>query len=199
MPTHVALLRGVNVGGRKLAMADLREILSSLGHTEVSTYIQSGNALFTPTAPADTAKLAGQLEQAITERLGMAVGVVVLSRDELTALIRDNPYPAEPNPKNLHAVVRSGPLGPELLERIAATAATVAATGSRDTFQNRGRVLYLHTPDGFGRSDLAQRLTRLMSSAKSDVVATARNWSTINKLLGLLDTNSSNPRSANPR
>src|SRR4029077_19468017 len=83
MASHVALLRGINVGGRnKVPMADLREVVASLGHTGVSTYIQSGNVLFS-TAEEDTAKLAAALESAIEERFGIWSSVVVLSRDEL--------------------------------------------------------------------------------------------------------------------
>ncbi len=76
MPTHVALLRGINVGGRnRVAMADLREVVSSLGHAGVATYIQSGNVLFS-SDQADTARLAADLEQAIAGRLGVQPGVV---------------------------------------------------------------------------------------------------------------------------
>ena len=73
MTSHVALLRGINVGGRnKVPMADLREVVTSLGHTGVSTYIQSGNVLFS-TADKDTAKLAAALEAAIEERFGIVM------------------------------------------------------------------------------------------------------------------------------
>ena len=83
MASHVALLRGINVGGRnKVPMTDLREVVTSLGHTGVTTYIQSGNVLFS-TADTDTAKLAAALESAIGERFGIWASVVVLSRDEL--------------------------------------------------------------------------------------------------------------------
>lgn len=183
MPSHLALLRGVNVGGRKLAMSDLREIVASLGHSDVSTYIQSGNALFTPGVPAETSVLGTELERAILASAGMDVGVVVLTRDGLAALVRANPYPDEANPKFVHAVVLSAPPSADLLERIAALE---AAAPGRDTVVNVGQVLYLHTPDGFGRSDLAQRLMRLLASPKAGVVGTARNWSTVTTLLGRL-------------
>ena len=82
MATHVALLRGINVGGRnKVPMADLREVATSLGHTGVTTYIQSGNVLFT-TDSASTSELASALESAITDRFGIWSSVVVLSRDD---------------------------------------------------------------------------------------------------------------------
>ena len=71
MASHVALLRGINVGGRnKVPMTDLREVVTSLGHTGVTTYIQSGNVLFSAADP-DTAKLAAALESAIGERFGI--------------------------------------------------------------------------------------------------------------------------------
>ena len=73
MATHVALLRGINLGGRnKVAMADLREVVAGLGHADVSTYIQSGNVLFSADpADADTSALAAALAQAITGTLGV--------------------------------------------------------------------------------------------------------------------------------
>ena len=91
MASHVALLRGINVGGRnKVPMTDLREVVTSLGHTGVTTYIQSGNVLFS-TADTDTAKLAAELESAIGERFGIWSSVVVLSRDELAEVLASNP------------------------------------------------------------------------------------------------------------
>src|SRR5579862_7736668 len=98
MASHVALVRGINVGGKnKVPMAELREVVTSLGHTEVTTYIQSGNVLFT-TAQDDTAKLASALEAAIAQAFGVKSSVVVLSRAELIAILDANPYADEPNP-----------------------------------------------------------------------------------------------------
>jgi len=187
MATHVALLRGINVGGRnKVAMADLRALVASLGHTGVTTYIQSGNVLFTATE-TDTDKLADVLEQAIAAELGVGARVVVLSREELAQVIRDNPYPDVPNPKCLHAVLRRGTLSPELLDRIADAGRKVAQQGSRDSVQSVGRALYLYTPDGFGRSELAEQLMRIVGSPKAGMTGTARNWATVTKLLSLCD------------
>src|SRR5579863_6045270 len=108
MASHVALLRGINVGGNnKVPMAQLREVVTSLGHAGVTTYIQSGNVLFT-TAEADTAKLAAGLEAAITGSFGVKSSVVVLSRDELAQILDRNPYQDEPNPKFVHVVFLNG-------------------------------------------------------------------------------------------
>jgi uncharacterized protein (DUF1697 family) len=188
VPSHIALLRGINAGGRnKVAMADLRQIVSSLGHTDVATYIQSGNVVFTPketdTAETDTVVLAAGLEQGIAAALGVSCRVAVLSREELAAVARDNPYPDEANPKFVHAVFLTARPGPELLERIAAAQLKVAEKGSRDTVRVVGKAAFLHTPDGFGRSDLAVALLRVVD--RPGLSGTARNWATVTKLVDL--------------
>lgn len=184
MPSHVALLRGINVGGRnRLAMADLRQLLTSLGHTGVSTYIQSGNVVFTAAGVGATAELAAELERAIADRLGVAPRVVVRTREELAAVVRDNPYPDEPDPKAVHAVFLTGEPGPELAR---AVADAHRPAGGRDTATLVGRTLFLHTPDGFGRSKLAELLIGHTSgNGPGRVAGTARNWSTVLKLQAL--------------
>ncbi len=187
MPTHVALLRGINLGGhKKVAMADLRELVTSLGHAEVATYIQSGNVVFS-TGQSDTAVLAAALEQAIAGTLGVSSRVVVLSRDELARVSRDNPYSGEPNHRAVHVVFLSGQAGPEVTQRVAAAQQQAARQGSRDTAQVIGRTIYLHTPDGYGRSDLAAALVKLGQNKADPVTGTARNWATVTKLLAMCD------------
>ena len=188
MASHVALLRGINVGGRnKVPMAELREVVTSLGHTGVTTYIQSGNVLFT-TTESDTAKLASALEAAIAGAFGITASVVVLSRDELARILDRNPYPQEPNPKFVHVVFLNAELPTELLDRIKAAESAAAAKGSRDTVTAIGPALFLHTPDGFGTSELAQVLFRIIGApGKKGIAATARNWSTSTKLLSLCE------------
>ena len=130
MATHIALLRGINVGGRnKVAMADLRDVVAGLGHTGVSTYIQSGNVVFT-SDEADTEALGQALEEAIAGRLGVKPSVIVLSRGDLARVVRDNPYPDEPNPKLVHAVFFRGPVPPGSAEAIEAGQQRAAERGS---------------------------------------------------------------------
>jgi uncharacterized protein (DUF1697 family) len=185
MATHVGLLRGINVGGRnRVSMGDLRDVVASLGHTEVVTYIQSGNVVFTA-RETDTAALAGALEQVIAKALGVRPSVVVLSRDELGQVIRDNPYPSEPNPKCVHAVFFSQDIGPEAKAAVATAEQRAGERGGRDEARVAGRTLYLHTPDGFGRSELAALL--LGRSSSPAAAGTARNWATVTKLFALCD------------
>jgi uncharacterized protein (DUF1697 family) len=185
VPTHVALLRGINLGGhKKVAMADLREVVTSLGHADVATYIQSGNVVFS-TEQSDTVALAAALEEAIAETTGVRARVVVLSREELDQVVRDNPYSDEPNLRAVHAVFLSGQPGPEVAERVADVQQQAARRGSRDTAQVIGRTIFLHTPDGYGRSDLAAEIVKLGQRKTDSVTGTARNWATVTKLAAM--------------
>ena len=165
--------------------------MAALGHTGVTTYIQSGNVLFT-TADTDTAKLAAALETAIEDRFGLWSSVVVLSREELAEVLAANPYSDEPDPRLVHVVFRNAEPPPDVRDRIEAAVKAAAAKGSRDTARSAGRALYLHTPDGFGRSELAQNLMRIMTppskqKKQAALAATARNWATATKLLSLCE------------
>ena len=190
MPTHIALLRGINLGGHKrVAMPELRAVVSALGHRDVSTYIQSGNVLFSPGSPAgqDTAALAAELAQAIDAGLGVRAGVVVLSRDDLARVIAASPYTAEPNPKCVHVIFLPGAPGPGHADHLAATQQQAAGKGGRDEVALAGSAVYLHTPDGYGRSELARLLSQAKGPMSVRAAGTARNWSTVTKLLELLD------------
>ncbi len=185
MPTHVALLRGINLGGRnKVSMADLREVVAALGHGDVATYIQSGNVVFS-TGETDTAALAAALEQAIAASLSVPARVVVLSREELAQVTRDNPYAGEPNHKAVHAVFLDGDPGPDVAERVSAAQKAAGQQGSRDSARLIGRTIFMHTPDGYGRSDLAAALIKIGQKKNDTVAGTARNWATVTRLLAL--------------
>ncbi|HYB15918.1 MAG TPA: DUF1697 domain-containing protein [Streptosporangiaceae bacterium] len=188
MASHVALLRGINVGGRnKVPMAELREVVTSLGHTEVTTYIQSGNVLFS-TQETDTARLASALEEAIATRFGIWASAVVLSRAELARILDRNPYPDERKPQYVHVVFLGAEPPGDLLDRIKAAENTAAARGSRDTVTAVGEALFVHTPDGYGISELAEALFRIIGPpGKAGIKATARNWATSTKLLSLCE------------
>ena len=192
VPTHLALLRGVNnLGSKKVSMAELRAVVTSLGHTEVVTYIQSGNVLFTPpegggvSGGADAGALAAELEQAIAAVIGVRARAVVLSRQELARCVRDNPYPGQTDPRLLHAVFLPEVPGPSLAAWLADAERQVRAKGSRDQARVRGRAVYLHTPDGYPRSELRRVLAKAGGPTSARVAGTARNWATVNRLLEL--------------
>jgi uncharacterized protein (DUF1697 family) len=170
----VALLRGVNVGGaRKVPMAQLRELLSGLGYDGVRTYVQSGNAVF-DADESSAAAVRRQVERAIEDAVGFDVLVTLRSREQLAEVVAANPFPqAAPEPKTLHVLFLSEPIGDERLAFLDADAF------APEQVALRGSELYLWLPDGLGRSKLAAAITE----RKLGVAATARNWRTVETLL----------------
>jgi uncharacterized protein (DUF1697 family) len=187
MPTHIALLRGINVGGRnRVAMADLREVVLGLGHTEVATYIQSGNVVFT-SEEADTARIAAALERAIAKHLGVRPRSRFSPARSWPRWSRTTPSPTSPTPGGSTRSSGTAPLGPDELAAVAAAQQRARDEGSDDEARVVGTTLFLHTPGGLGRSELAAQLTRLGGSRTAEAAGTARNWATVNKLLALCD------------
>jgi uncharacterized protein (DUF1697 family) len=169
---YVALLRGVNVAGhRPVRMADLRALVESLGHRDVSTYLQSGNVVFS-SAFRDTDELA----QEIASTLGGAVTVLVLPAGELASIVAANPFP--------HA--DTGHLHVTFLADAPEPARVAALDGDRfapDAFRLLGRQVYVHAPNGYGRSKLGNAFFERMLG----VAATTRNWRTVTALAGLAE------------
>lgn len=173
-------------------MAELRAVVASLGHGDVMTYIQSGNVLFTP-RPASggtasrpgTAALAAELERAIADTIGVRARAVLLSGEELACCVHDNPYPDPADPRLLHAVFLPEAPGPGLAAWVAGAEQHARANGSQDQAQLLGRTVYLHTPDGYPRSELRRLLARAGGPTSAALAGTARNWATVTKLIQL--------------
>jgi uncharacterized protein (DUF1697 family) len=166
MKTFVALLRAINVGGTAiLPMAELRKLCTSCGFKNVATYIQSGNVVFQSELPA--AKVQKKLEDALGKKLGKPAAVHLRSPAELASVLGKNPFPkAQPNRLNVWFLE-------ELLPRSAL--ATIDCPGNEEV-QAVGREVFVHYPDGMGRSKLKLPFVK---------TATARNLNTVNKLLAL--------------
>lgn len=175
MKTHIALLRGINVGGNhQLPMKELVVLVRQNGCTDVQTYIQSGNVIFRCATP-DVRGLERRFASAISEKLGFEPRVLVLTGDELETAVSRNPFPeAAEYPKSLHLFFLAERPGKPDLQ------ACDALRNATERFALMDRVFYLHTPDGFGRSRLAARAEKLLG-----VPATARNWRTVNALLDM--------------
>ncbi|MFF3753324.1 DUF1697 domain-containing protein [Streptomyces sp. NPDC002018] len=175
---YAALLRGINVSGhRRVPMADLRELLSELGHREVRTYLQSGNAVFTSDCDDESALAAG-LERAIERRFGFTVDCLVRGAAYLREVAERCPFPAATlEGKQLHATYFSEQVDAGRLATIDKAAYLPEDFGLGD------RVLYLYTPDGLGRSKLAGALAA--PGLLPGVTATSRNWNTVVKLVEL--------------
>lgn len=175
MQTYVALLRGINVGGRnKLPMSDLTSILEQLGLHRIQTYIQSGNVLF-DTEATEIKALEKKIADEIEAKKGFSPRTLILPLKKLQEAAASNPFPqAEDDPSKLHiAFAQKIPEEPdlELLESV---------RKDSESFRFVDDVLYLHAPDGIGRSKLAANVERGLG-----VAATMRNWRTVQKLLSM--------------
>jgi uncharacterized protein (DUF1697 family) len=186
--THVALLRGVNVLGRNtISMRVLRELVESLGHKDVVTYIRSGNVAFAAArADADDKTLARDLAAVIAERTGVKPAVIVIRAAELARVVRDNPFEDVSDHRLLHAVFLQEPPGQAGLASVAAAVERARAKGSRDDARVIGRVLYLSTPDGYAPSVLRRELDRGGANRTPVREGSARNWATVTTLTTLV-------------
>jgi uncharacterized protein (DUF1697 family) len=174
----VVLLRGVNVGGHRLAMADFRSVLESLGCTDVVTYIQSGNAVVTPPATAGerSGAFGATLSAALGELAGYEIPVVTRTGTELAAVVGANPFDVAEG-KQLHVTFCDEPPAPGLLDGL-----------DPDSFLPEacvisGREIYLHVPKGMGVAKLPVQVER--AARKLGAPGTTRNWNTVLKLLAL--------------
>ncbi|MFF4245795.1 DUF1697 domain-containing protein [Streptomyces sp. NPDC001822] len=173
---YAALLRGVNVSGhRRVPMAELRTLLGELGHEDVATYLQSGNAVFR-SAAGDENTLAAGIERAIEERFGFPVDVLVRTGAYLADVADGCPFPAaELEPKQLHVTYFDRSVDDSRF------APLDAAAFRPEEFRLGDRALYLYAPDGLGRSKLAVALGR--PAFNRGLVATSRNWNTVVRLV----------------
>ena len=169
--TWVCLLRGVNVGGKRVAMKDLKELFEGLGHEEVTTYIQSGNVVFRSRS-GGAKKLAGDIQKAIKDGMKLDVTVLLRSPDDLAKVTEAKPFKGA---ENVHVTfLDDEPDGSKV-------AAIDHDAYPPDEFEVVGREVYLRCPDGYGRS----KLVNSFWEKKLGVAATTRNWRTVEKLLGM--------------
>jgi uncharacterized protein (DUF1697 family) len=177
---HIALLRGINVGGHnKIGMAKLRELFGELGFAYVQTWLQSGNVVF-ESSRLTGAKLERVLEKETAERLGVSVDYVVRTSKEWQRLVAGNPFPGEARDDPSHLVVMC------LKSAVVAkqVAALQAAIRGRETVRGEGKQLYIVYPDGIGTSKFTAALIERMLGTRG----TARNWNTVLKLAELCKT-----------
>ena len=170
--TYIALLRGINVGGNKMvSMADLKKALSALGFTDVSTLLQSGNAVFCGKAMKPAA-LEALLEKELFKRLKVTCDVHVRTADEWSAIIAANPFEkeAKEDPGHLLVTIYRQPLDPTRVSDLQA-----AITG-QERLRADGRHLYMTCPDGIGNSKASILAGKILGAG------TARNWNTVLKL-----------------
>jgi uncharacterized protein (DUF1697 family) len=177
MPTYIALLRGINVGGHNaVAMAELRKLAVDLGFSGVATLLQSGNLVFNAGKRSGNA-FETLLERETAERFGVAADYVVRSASEWKEVVAGNPFRKQAKDDPGHLIV--------VFLKTTVTAKSVDALQASivgpETVNGSGKHLYIVYPDGMGRS----KLTGTVIEKKLGTRGTARNWNTVLKLLAL--------------
>ena len=175
MATWVALLRGINVGGRnRLPMADLRRMFTDAGCENVSTYIQSGNVVFAAAA-LSTDEFVDKMASAIDRDYGFRPGIHLLPAADLEDAIAGNPFrDAEDDPRSLHVSFLDQVPDENNVQRANELLA------KSESCQLVGRHLYLHAPDGIARSRFAARVEKTLG-----VGVTARNWRSVTRIAAI--------------
>ncbi len=177
MARVVVFLRGVNLVSRnRVSMPVLREALEGSGFEDVSTYVQSGNVVLSSTASPK--RVGTDVERLVANRFGLDIQVVVRTRAQLAAVVKRNPLgEVAKNPKLYQVTFLQEAPAAEVVRKLEAAAA------GKEQVVHIGRELYAWHPDGVGRSKLAA----LMSGKGLGVTATARNWTTVTRLLEMAD------------
>jgi uncharacterized protein (DUF1697 family) len=172
--SHVALLRGINVGNAKrVAMADLRAVVESLGGRDVRTLLNSGNVVFTTSKPDG---FAARLQKAVAEKCGVTARVVVISADDLDVVVRECPLlRVATDPSRLLVAFLSDPADRPKLVALAKT------DWKPEAMAVGARAAYLWMPDGVLESRVAKALEKSLGDG-----ATSRNWTTVTKLAAML-------------
>jgi len=175
MPTYVAMLRGINVGAGKIVkMERLRALFEALGFGGVRTYVQSGNVIF-ESEQKSAAELSRKIEEKIQRDFGFTVPVLVKTSKEMAQIVSDNPLVKEKGIDHfkLHVTFLS-----DAPPKTAVKVLKPLATG-RERVRILNREIYLYCPDGYGNTKLSNNAVE----KKLSVVATTRNWRTVNTLL----------------
>jgi uncharacterized protein (DUF1697 family) len=177
MSMHVALVRGINVGGRnRVAMADLRDLLGALGFAGAKSLLQSGNLIFESNRRAG-AELERLLEEETARRLGVTADYLVRTADEWQTVVAGNPLPDEAERDPGHLVVLFLKTAPQAGD----VRALQAAVEGPERIRAEGRHLYVAYLAGIGHS----KLTSTLIERKLGVRGTGRNWNTVLKLAAL--------------
>jgi uncharacterized protein (DUF1697 family) len=176
VPRYVALLRSVNVAGHgRIAMPELKGSFETLGYKEVTTYIQTGNVLFSSPSKS-IATLAGAIEEQVAADFGSAPAVVLRSVSQLQRVGASSPYAAKgADPARHHVTFLAAAPSADRLARFS------PPRSGRDELTIDGLEVYVHTPDGYANT----KLTGAYLERHLGVLSTTRNWNTVSKLCAL--------------
>ena len=178
MKTFISMLRGINVSGKTIHMAELNSLYESLGLINVETYVQSGNVVFDGDKQ-NTFDLATTLEAQIERNFGYAVSVFIRDKKDFLWIIDNNPFirGRQEDPANLYVTfLYQNP------SRLQISKLENPNSGA-DEFIAGNEEIFLFCPDGYGRT----KLSNTFFEKKLNMPATTRNWKTVNALYWLAD------------
>ena len=178
MAQHIVLLRGINIGSRnRIAMPALREALAEAGFDDVRSYVQSGNIVLASSAKADA--VAARIQRLIAKEFGLDIAVIVRTRAQLAKVVELNPLgKVAKNHKRYQVSFLDAKPTRDVIARVEAAAV------DDERVVAHGREIYAWHPGGVARS----KLWALLAGKQLGTTATARNWTTVTKLLDLADS-----------
>jgi uncharacterized protein (DUF1697 family) len=176
MITYVSMIRGINVGGKKVKMDRLKELYRSLKFKDVKTYIQSGNVIF-KSPESDPLKLSGIIEKRIAEIFNFDVKVLIRTKDEMKNVIKGNPYEQE-DLNHIYVTFLSDMLSEKLINDLNRVIVR-SMVDILDKYYISKKEIYLFLPNGYGRT----KLNNNFFEKKLDLSATTRNWRSVNKIV----------------
>ncbi len=179
MQSFISLLRGINVSGQKtIRMPELKALYESLGFTQVTTYLQSGNVVFDCAIP-DGSTVASSIEMEIERHFGFNVNVLIRNKDDFRRIIEGNPFvtPRNEDAERLYVTFLSVSPSVVVLKNLDMPIDTT------DEYFLSGKEIYLFCPTGYGRTKLSNNFFE----KKLKVVATTRNWKTVNALYDMVN------------
>jgi len=190
MPAYAALLRGINLGGgTKVAMAELRSVCSDLGLSRVETYIQSGNVVFS-SRRTDVAGLTGELESAVSGAFGFEIPVVLRSGSQLGVVAGANPFVEAGNDERALSVGFLGARPESERVRMLLSDPLASPSPGGDEFAVRGEEVFIHHPNGYGRT----KLTNVFFERRLGTHMTVRNWRTVTTLVSMTSATAKGPK-----
>lgn len=169
--TFISLLRGINVSGqKKVLMADLHALYQSLGFSQVTTYLQSGNVIFACDS-LDQTQITQTIESGISQRFGFTVSVIIRNTNEIDRVVKNNPFLTRLKIDLSRLYVTF--LAEFPMEKAVPNLAI--PSGNQDEFQLAGKEIYLYCPGGYG----VTRLSNNYFEKALKITATTRNWKTV--------------------
>jgi uncharacterized protein (DUF1697 family) len=178
MHTFVSMLRGINVSGQKvIKMTRLKALYESVGFADVTTYIQSGNVIF-GSSSNDPSSIGKMIAAAVEKSFGFSITVIIRRSSELGRVIRTCPFIAlsHIDESKLHVTFLNSRPAPALVKTLGLLAAK-----TRDEYKLVGSEIYLHCPDGYGKTVFSNAFFE----KHLNVAATTRNWRTVNTLFAM--------------